>query len=375
MSSQHACLVRDGDRFAIEDLGSRNGTRVNGARVAGRVPLAEADILQVGHTVLLYRAAVASPLRAPADADSRGLDATTMLATLDASLDGMAERLRRVAESKVPVLVLGETGTGKELIARAVHAASDRRGTFVAVNCGALPATLLESQLFGHVRGAFSGALSDTLGLLRSADGGTLFLDEIGDLPAQSQTALLRVLQENEVVPVGGTRPIAVDLRVVAATHRNLQDLVARGEFRSDLYARLAGYTFPIPPLRARREDIGLIVSALSAGRALRCTPDAGRALVRYDWPLNVRELRHALESAEALAGDEPIDLAHLPSAVARAASAAPIAADPVQDTLVASLARHRGNVSEVARELGTARMQVQRWMKRFGIDRRSFSK
>ncbi|MGH7269556.1 MAG: sigma 54-interacting transcriptional regulator [Polyangiaceae bacterium] len=373
MSAHHACIVREGAPFAIEDHGSRNGTRVNGRTVAGRVPLVDGDIVDAGHTIFLYRAAVATPLGAPADFDSTVIEPTVALATLDASLARSAVQLSRVAASKVPILILGETGTGKELMARAVHRLSGRKGALVAVNCGALPATLIEAQLFGHVRGAFSGATGDAVGLLRSADGGTLFLDEIGDLPAPSQAALLRALQEGEIVPVGGVRAIHVDLRVVAATHRPLDAVVARGEFRSDLYARIAGLTFHLPPLRDRREDIGVILATISERRPLECTPDVGRALVRCDWPLNVRELRHALDVAVALADGETLALAHLPPAVARAAAALPIGADPVQEKLIDALARHRGNVSEVARELGTARMQVQRWMRRLGIAAASF--
>ncbi len=215
--------------------------------------------------------------------------------------------------------------------------------------------------------------MSDAPGLLRSADGGTLFLDEIGDLPAPSQAALLRTLQECEVVPVGAVRPVRVDLRVVSATHRVLDDLVAHGDFRSDLYARLAGFTFRLPPLRDRRQDLGVLVAALVGKRARALRPDAGRALLRYDWPLNVRELRQALEAAIAMAEGEAIGVAHLPDDIAGSASASPLGADPVQEKLVASLTQHRGNVSQVARELGTARMQVQRWMRRFGIDPGSF--
>ena len=256
LSSEHAVLLREGNRFLLEDLGSRNGTRLNGALVRGRAALSEGDILEVGHTVLLYRAAMATPPLAEADLDSARASGTAAVTTLDAALERSVRRLEGIAESMVPVVVLGETGTGKELVARAVHRLSGRKGPFVAVNCGALPATLLEAQLFGHVRGAFSGASSDAQGFLRSADGGTLFLDEVGDLPGASQVAFLRALQEGEVVPVGAVRPVPVDLRVVAATHHRLDDLVSAGQFRSDLYARLAGFVFSLPPLRARRQDV-----------------------------------------------------------------------------------------------------------------------
>jgi transcriptional regulator of acetoin/glycerol metabolism len=373
MSSPHAILLRKGLNFVIEDGGSRNGTRLNGLSVTESTPLIDGDILEAGQTTFLYRAAIAASFDGPPDAECDPLDTAAILATLDPALARQVEKLDRIAISAVPVILLGETGTGKELIARALHRHSQRKGPIVAVNCGALPATLLEAQLFGHVRGAFSGAVGDAPGLLRSADGGTLFLDEIGDLPAPSQVALLRALQEGEVLPIGAIRPVRVDFRVVAATHQPLEELVARGAFRSDLFARLAGFTFVLPPLRARRQDLGILVAALLGDRTVRLSSDVGRALVRYDWPLNVRELRHALDAAIALAEDGVIRMKHLPPAVAQAISKTPLGSDPVHEELVASLSRHRGNISEVAREMGKARMQVQRWMRRFGIDPQSF--
>jgi transcriptional regulator of acetoin/glycerol metabolism len=379
MSLEHACLVRDGGEFVVEDLGSRNGTRLNGAYIVGRVALSDGDMIECARVFLRYRAELAAPLTAPADFDGASTAPGALLGTLEPTFSHQLAQLFRVAQSASPVLLLGETGTGKEVVARRIHECSQRSGPFVAVNCGALPAALLESQLFGYVRGAFSGAIGDVPGLLRSSHGGTLLLDEVGDLPIASQAALLRVLQEHEVVPVGGVRAIPVDLRVIAATHRPLDELVARGDFRSDLFARLAGFTVIIPPLRARREDIGLMVSAFALRRSVRFTPAAGRVLFRYDWPLNVRELYQALDVAATLTDDGVIDVSHLPPAIAERLSEqgpllrSPSAMDPVREQLVASLMRHRGNVSEVARDLRKARMQVQRWMKRFGIDARSF--
>jgi transcriptional regulator of acetoin/glycerol metabolism len=372
MSSEHARLVHEGAGFAIDDLGSRNGTRVNGAYVLRRTALSDGDVIQCGQVLLRYRASLPVPLTAEADFAS-AVDPMGLMMTLEPTFAHDLTQLSRVAQSNSPVLLLGETGVGKEVLARGIHDQSGRAGPFVAVNCGALPLPLLEAQLFGHTRGAFSGAIGDAPGLLRSADGGTLLLDEVGDLPSAAQVALLRVLQEHEVVPVGGVRPIKVDLRVVAATHRPLERLVAAGDFRSDLYARLAGFSFAIPPLRARREDIGLIVAAYAQERRVRLTPAAGRALLQYDWPLNVRELRQALDVAVTLADDGAIDVKHLPAALGRSAPESEVPIDPVREQLVASLTRHKGNVSDVARELGKARMQVQRWMKRFGIDARSF--
>jgi len=271
------------------------------------------------------------------------------------------------------------------VLARAVHVLSQRPGPFVAINCGAIPANLVESQLFGHMKGAFSGAVRDEPGLVRSAHFGTLFLDEIGDLPAPSQAALLRVLQEGEVLPVGATRATKVDIRVVCATHRPLDDLMEKGEFRRDLYARLAGFAFAVPPLRERRADIGLIVASLlrspkiQNGEALRFRSDAARALLRYEWPLNIRELEQCLTTSSVLAEEGVIRLDDLPAQVAESA---PPSADPgasnerdeaLRRELLLRLAETRGNLSEVARAMGKARQQVQRWVRRFGIDPEAF--
>jgi transcriptional regulator with GAF, ATPase, and Fis domain len=203
-----------------------------------------------------------------------------------------------------------------------VHHLSKRPGHFVAVNCGAIPATLVETELFGYKRGAFSGAVDDRPGIIRSADKGTLLLDEIGELPLSSQVALLRVLQEREVTPVGATRPVPVDVRVVAATHRRLSDLVEARTFRPDLLARLSGYTLRLPPLRDRTADLGLLISAIlhriapAVAAHVTFSGAAARALFRHPWPLNIRELEKALETALVLSGDGPIDVAHLPEAM-----------------------------------------------------------
>src|SRR5262249_31546947 len=283
-----------------------------------------------------------------------------------------------VARSMIPVVLEGETGTGKEVLARALHGISGRTGEIIAVNCGALPRDLVEGELFGHRKGAFSGATEDRLGLVRSADKGTLFLDEIGDLPASAQATLLRVLQEREVRPVGGTRTISVDLRVVAATHRSLDQMVAAGEFRADLLARIAGYRFEMPPLRARREDMGLLLGAIlkrlapERAAATSIHPRAVRALLGHPRPGNVRELEQCLRGAVVLAEGGPIELEHLPAVVQRVL-VGPAARDSEegarQEQILALLREHRGNIAAVAKHMGKARMQVQRWLKRYGID------
>jgi len=374
MSSAHARFTRVARRWVVEDTASKNGIRVNGD-VQARAELEDGDVVEIGHTYFLFREAIpGEPGEAPVGDVAAA--ASPALATLSPSLSGAFTRLALVARSTVSVLIEGETGTGKEVVARALHALSARPGELGAVNCGALPANLVEGELFGHRKGAFSGAVEDRPGLVRSADGGTLFLDEIGDLPAAPQAALLRALQEGEVRPVGATRPITVDLRVVAATHRPVDAQVASGAFRADLFARLAGHRVTLPPLRERREDLGLLIGAVLArigGGAVTLHPRAARALFAYAWPGNVRELEKALGAAVVLAEGGVVERRHLPEAVQRVADG-PDSAVSSEDAarrerLTELMREHRGNVAAVARAMGKARMQVQRWLKRYRID------
>jgi len=391
MSSKHARLFESFGRWILEDLGSKNGTAVNGVETK-RTELEDGDLIEVGHSVLMFReiSVPAGDADATIDPDRPPLG----LCTLDPSYEAALTDLRRVAHSDIRVLLLGESGTGKEVLARAIHELSARKGDFIAVNCGALPANLVESELFGHKKGAFSGADSDRVGLVRAADGGTLFLDEIGDLPGSSQAALLRVLQEGEVLPVGATKPIEVDVRLLSATHRDIDRMVERGQFRHDLYARIAGYRMTLPPLRERREDIGMLVGHLlrrKLGSKEHPGIDVSAALrlLRYDWPLNVRELESALSTAFVLCGPGPIEEGHLPEAIRAGGPTTAIRAGAtlsertapalspddqrVHTQLVDKLRQHEGNISAVARDLGKDRKQIQRWVKRFRIDLDSF--
>jgi transcriptional regulator with AAA-type ATPase domain len=377
MSSAHAVLRRDGQTWVLADGASKNGTFLNGRRCRS-ARVADGDLIEVGSTLILFRDPPTDRMGDRVDVAEAELDAAPEgLRTLSPLMATRLRGLARVAGADVPVVLHGDTGTGKEVVARAIHRMSDRAGSFVAVNCGALPASLIESELFGHRQGAFSGATADRPGLVRSADRGTLFLDEVAELPEPSQVALLRVLQEREVRPVGGTAAVPVDLRVVAATHQDLRARVEAGSFREDLYARLAGVTVTLPPLRERREDIGLLVRALLPGiagqraAALHLSRDAGRALFEYAWPRNVRELEHALRAAVALAEDT-IELAHLPEPVREAgAPAAPedAADQALREQLLVLLEREGGNVRAVARALGKAPVQIYRWCKRLAID------
>jgi transcriptional regulator with GAF, ATPase, and Fis domain len=390
MSATHARLERQVDGWALVDAGSTNGSMVNGVRVS-RAVLSDGDVLELGQTFFLYREAL--PLSAASETDLFADPAAPVpkgLTTISPAFALELERLRVLAPSGLSVLIRGESGTGKELLARAIHSLSGRKGAFVAVNCAALPATLVESELFGYRKGAFSGAADDRQGLVRSADHGTLFLDEIGDLPLPAQAALLRVLQEREVTPLGATRAVSVDVRWVAATHRSLEAMVDNGEFRADLLARLDGWTLPVPPLRERREDLGLLaetIVARSKGEAIGLSWEAGRALLNYDWPLNIRELEQAL-SAAVIFSRGSIAMEHLPGALRfpkRAtasasatlapaeASAVAMALSPADERrraeMIALFTEHRGNVAAVARAMAKAPIQVRRWAKRYGIE------
>ncbi len=386
MSSAHARIVRKEGRFLLEDAGSTNGSRVNGAAVEAHA-LEDHDVVALGQTAFVYR-------DVEEDTGGRAQDlipdaaatAPPGLVTLDPSFAQRLARLARVAPSQLSILLFGETGTGKEVMARAVHSLSKRPGPFVAVNCGAIPANLVESQLFGHLRGAFSGAVKDEIGLVRAANFGTLLLDEIGDLPMSSQAALLRVIQEGEVMPVGSTQPAKVDVRIVAATHMPIEELIERGAFRRDLYARLAGYTFLLPPLRERKVDLGVLVAALSragkiGGAEMRLDQEATRALLRHAWPMNVRELEQCMHAASVLAKDGVVTVEDLPAAVASALEDVAPSPEDVPDArdvelrreLLVRLGEAKGNVTEVARAMGKARQQVQRWLRRFDIDPRAY--
>jgi len=374
MSRQHVLLSPVGEGWRIQDLGSLNGSMLNGERLE-RAVLVPGDVIELGRTLLVYSDA-ASPQPAVAG---------TGFFTYSARHAAALASLEAVTRTALSVLLLGETGTGKEVLAHEIHRLSGRPGPYVAVNCGALPESLVASELFGYRRGAFSGAVEEREGLVRASSGGTLFLDEVADLPASGQAALLRVLQEHEVLAVGGTRPLKVDLRVIAATHRDLDALVEAGSFRADLLARLSGFTFRLPPLRERREDIGGLIATLlsrlgSAAAQARFSMKAARALFLAEWPRNVRELEQALTSAVALARGQLVDVDHLPDslksrsprgpAMVSAISAAPALQDhELRQTLVALLEQHRGNLAEVARAMAKAPTQIRRWLKRLGLD------
>ncbi|TMQ18272.1 MAG: FHA domain-containing protein [Deltaproteobacteria bacterium] len=317
ISSNHATLVRESSCWKIVDERSMNGTFVNGRRHHAAV-LHDGDLIELGRTFFVFREAVTVPLDASCVMDGFTLDRPAGLATMTPALTERFDELARLAASRTAVVIQGPSGSGKELIARAIHTLSGRGGPFVAVNCAGLSETYLESELFGHVREAFAGATSDRDGLIAASAGGTLFLDEIGDLPVAMQGKLLRVLQERAVRPLGGTAEIGVDLRIVSATRHDLTHRVRRGKFRDDLLDRL-GTHFRLPPLSQRREDLGLIIDAILERAAdpgavnAEFSVEAMRRILLYSWPRNIRELQTVLEQAVALAEGALIDLGHLP--------------------------------------------------------------
>ena len=316
-----------------------------------------------------------------------------------AAIAQVIQQVAQVAESNFTVLVQGETGTGKELVARGIHQQSPRRqAPFVAVDCGAIPETLVESELFGHERGAFTGAQARREGHFQLAKGGTLFLDEIGNVPLATQAKLLRALEQREVNPLGAARAVAVDARIIAATNSELEESVKAGRFRADLYYRLSEFTIALPPLRSRREDITHLsqrfldeVSMELRRPVRRISDEAMQVLLHHEWPGNVRELRNVVRKAALLATDV-VTPEHIPALSASAPGPARVAAEPAGEDLslreVAELAagqaereviRHalestKGNKSQAARLLRTDYTTLHSKMKRYGISARDFT-
>lgn len=379
-SNQHLLLRPTSGGFVVSDEGSTNGVFVDGRPLGpGEERVVESGLLEVGHSFFHLRSDVHGTRDTPADGDPE--EPLTFHPGFALGLTGAGRLARRSHD----LLVTGETGAGKEVVARWLHRVSGRPGPLIAVNCAAVPEHLLEDELFGHVKGAFSGAQADRPGLLRAAHRGTLLLDEVGDMPAQLQAKLLRVIEDRRVRPVGSEEEVQVDVQVIAATHRDLRALVDEGRFREDLLARLGLLPVHIPPLRDRREDLGLLIRRilreLPRGlERIRFELDALRMLLLHPWPLNVRELRRALLSAVDLTGaDEGVSVLigpqHLPAALERrppprTPPALSEADQELRARLVELLARHRSNVAAVARQLGKPRTQVQRLMARLGVQR-----
>ncbi|XYH94718.1 sigma 54-interacting transcriptional regulator [Sorangium sp. So ce1128] len=380
ISRRHATLKAHADEVQLTDEGSHNGTFVNGRKCTS-ASLVEGDLVGIGPILLLIH-------RAPLDFDVPRSD---LLIGQSHALARVLREIDRVAASRMTVLLRGETGTGKELVAREIHSKSGRSGPFKALNCGAIPGDLLESELFGHVKGAFTTALSNRPGLFQSAAGGTAFLDEIGDAAAKVQVSLLRFLDDGMITPVGKDSSHAVDTRVVAASNVNFEELIAMGRFREDLYARLSAWTLRLPPLRERIEDIPLLVRHFIRTHTGIDRPVHHRlilALLRYTWPRNIRELEAVVQRA-VLEGpsDGPIQLSaeletHLSKSARLRSPATPVRAreplkpgaatkassKPDAKRLKMILEEHGGNVSSVADYLGITRVTVYRWCRQYNI-------
>lgn len=385
VSRCHALVRRERRRLYVTDEGSKNGVFLNGQRIATS-ELADGDVLRVGDSFFVVR--MEDGATAEADVSLPALVGHSPAAR------SLRRRLAALAPETAAVLLLGETGTGKEIAARALHELSGRPGDFVAVNCGALPLDLAESLLFGHIAGAFSGAHRAQLGFFRAADRGTLFLDEIGDLPLPLQPKLLRLLEERAVTPVGATSPIASEVRIIAATNRPLTRAVQLQEFRADLYARLAEIPLHILPLRERREDILPLVAHALGEPAPRITPRLAAALLCHPWPFNIRELFKVVSQLRVLTPrGAPFDLqgvaerlaegtvrkgreaeanadSELPQPRESSLSSEQVQRHPVpsREEMVALLRLHRGSISSVARAVGRSRRQIDRWMAALGL-------
>jgi two-component system, NtrC family, response regulator AtoC len=392
VSRRHATLVLD-PPLRIEDHGSANGTMVAGARIAAGVltPIPRGSPVQLGEVfVMIQDAAAPSPP-----------EASGGIVVCDPGMQRVFQIVGVAAQSKLSVLLLGETGVGKEVLAARLHAQSPRADKpFLKVNCAALVEALLEAELFGHERGAFTGAVQSKVGLLEATDGGTLFLDEVGELPLPTQAKLLRVLESGEVTRVGGLKPRTVDVRFVSATNRHLREQVAAGRFREDLFFRLDGISIEIPPLRERPSEIVALASSLleraafEAGRgAPTISAAAAEALLVHRWPGNVRELRNVMQrSLLFCAGDvlEPGDL-YFESVGPRptpsqppagssgqppsgAMGARPVAADDAREAkrrrVIETLEQCGGNQTRAAELLGITRRTLQHWLIELDIPR-----
>jgi DNA-binding NtrC family response regulator len=383
LSRTHAIILLAGDQVVVRDS-STNGSFVEGERVTERA-LADGDLLRAGDSFFLVRTLPDEPRDAP----------IASLVGRAPAIAALRAGIALVARSPANVLVVGESGTGKELVARAIHEASGRRGRFVAVNCGAIPDALAESQLFGHTAGAFTGARDAHTGFFRQAHEGTLFLDEIGEMSPVSQAKLLCVLEDRAVQQLGADRPITVDVRVVSATNKTLQREARAGRFRGDLFARISDLTLTTPPLRDRREDVLPILERALGAHHPELAPDLVDALLAYDWPFNVRELaKVGAELALKGAGAARLELAMVAARLrldesddddttvdrrGRGASSrppgksaepipGPRAARPSNEEIEAAHRATNGNVSQIARVLGRSRRQVRRYLESLGL-------
>jgi DNA-binding NtrC family response regulator len=355
------------------DLGSTNGTFLQGVRVQ-EASLPEAGTLHLADHALPFRQ---RPVAEPSDGGTVARAYHGMVGR-SVAMQQVFDQIPRAARSDEPVLVHGESGSGKELVARAIHAESGRSGPFLALNCGALNPTLVESELFGHVKGAFTGAGADRKGAFEACAGGTLFLDEIGELPLDLQPKLLRVLESSAVRRIGDTVERPVDVRIVAATHRNLEEAVRQGHFREDLFHRLFVLSLILPPLRDRPEDVELLAEGFAASRGdgVRFSEAARARLRQHTWPGNVRELRNVVIRALVMGRGPRIEAEDLQFSSEAFGPSRPLVRRTVETDessekarMLDALTQSGGNRSEAARLLGVSKSTFFDRLKRFGID------
>jgi len=381
VSRKHAKIHREGSAFFLVDLGSRNGTRVNG-RLAAAAQLLAGTLLRLGDTV-----GMVTEWPGPVTEIAPSLHAGALL-------ENQLSAVRRIARSDLPIVLEGETGTGKEVVARTIHAWSGRSGPFVAINCAALPEGLAESELFGHRRGAFTGADRASPGVFRSADRGTLLLDEVVDLPLVVQAKLLRVLEQREVQPLGESQPLPIDVRVVVAAQSPLWAAVQREAFRADLLARLEGVTARIPPLRERSSDVPALFQRLFAKDNDGAMPAVGADFVErlclYDWPFNVREVVLLAKRLRVLCDPgKSLRARDLPARMLGGLESAPSAEEPATThagalmvgstgesgesaelgVLLGALRACQGNVAQAAVAMGISRQRAYRMMQVHAVD------
>lgn len=373
MSERHARLEAKGTTCLIKDLRSDSGTFVNGAQVLEAI-LKDGDLITLGSTDFVVH-------------DSRVKKKDFGLTSKSEFWKSQLDSLGSVASTKHPVLLLGPSGTGKDVIANALHNASpNAKAPFISVNCSALTETLVESELFGHTKGSFTGAIADRKGAFESARGGTLFLDEIGDLTYSLQAKLLRALENNEIRPVGSDKSIKTDVRIVAATHQNLYQKIREGSFRSDLYYRLNVITIETPSLKERLEDFDELLYSFARQMKVRFSFNAIQALKKHDWPGNIRELRNVVARASALFPKKYIDenhidillnkkekLAHLPTGVSYVtpgdANQMSVIREIEKQMILKRLAANQGNQKRTAVDLGMPKSTLHDRIRHYNID------
>jgi DNA-binding NtrC family response regulator len=377
VSQFHCRISSRSGRWFIADLGSTNGTEVNGLKVKeGELPSPAS--IKIGKALLTFESGAKEETRPKASSSSK--DVFHGMIAESGEMQRLFDLIARVADAREPALIIGESGCGKELVARALHDHSSRaRRPFLALNCSAFTSSLIESELFGHDKGAFTGALHDKEGAFEATDGGTLFLDEIGELPLELQPKLLRVLESSTVRRVGGTRETKIDTRIVAATHRNLEELVDMGEFREDLFHRLFVLSIRIPPLRDRREDILPLarhfLRAQAPERKLGLDEQAERALLEHDWPGNIRELRNIIVRSILMtdgplirSGDLEFSKTAFSSQTRDARGSVRLIESEDRQKMIEALEKTDGNRAEAARILGVSKSTFHDRMRRYGI-------